>query len=127
MQVELSGRVVMNTFSNDRIVNNVDDPQFVRRDTSSLVPLKGLGMAVRQSMFGLRATVPDVAGGTFQGVVTVDFYGGQQPSSGGRTFPLLRLRTAHGTIRWAHAELMAGQETPLFSPVNPVSPAATGT
>lgn len=127
IQLELSGRVVMNAFSNERIVNNVDDPQFVRRDTAAAVPLKGFGMGVRQTMFGVRAGVSDVLGGTFRGVMDVDFYGGQLPSSGGRTFPLLRIRTAHGTLAWSHAELLAGQEIPLFSPLNPISPAAMGT
>jgi hypothetical protein len=125
--VELTGRVVMNAFTNERIVNNVDDPQFVRPDSSSLVPLGGFGMAIRQTMLGLRTNVSDVLGGSFHGVIDVDFYGGQQPSSGGRTFPLLRLRTAHGTLRWAHGELLAGQEIPLFSPLNPITPAAMGT
>ena len=108
-------------------VNNVDDPQFVRRDTASLLPPHGFGMAVRQTLLGLRTNVSDVAGGTFRGVVDIDFYGGQQPSSGGRTFPLLRIRTAHGTLHWTHGEIMAGQEIPLFSPQNPISPAAFGT
>jgi hypothetical protein len=84
-------------------------------------------MAVRQTMLGFRTNVSDVAAGTFRGVMDVDFYGGQQPSSGGRTFPLLRVRTAHRTLRWQHAAVMAGQEIPLFSPLNPVSPAAMGT
>ena len=127
IQVELSGRVAMNAFSNERIVNNVDDPQFVRRDTAAAVPLKGFGMGIRQTMLGLRATVSDVLGGSFHGVMDVDFYGGQQPSTGGRTFPLLRIRTANGTLTWSHAELLAGQDVPLFSPLNPVSPAAVGT
>src|ERR1051325_5976325 len=64
IQVELSGRVVMNAFSNERPVNNVDDPQFVRRDSGSIQPAKGFGMAVRQTMLGLRANASDVAGGT---------------------------------------------------------------
>ena len=127
IQTEITGRVVMNAFSNERRVNNVDDPQFVLRDVPLQVPAHGLGMAVRQTMVGLRTTASDVAGGTFRGVVDLDFYGGQQPSSGGRTFPLLRLRTAHATLKWTHAELLAGQEIPLFSPLNPVSPAAFGT
>jgi len=125
--MELTGRVVINAFSNERRVNNVDDPQFVRRDTSGGVQQGGFGMAVRQTMLGMRTTVPDVAGGTLRGVVDLDFFGGQQPSTGGRTFPLLRLRTAHATLHWTHAEIMAGQEIPLFSPQNPVSPAAFGT
>src|SRR5207248_586194 len=36
IQMDLTGRVVMNAFSNERGVNNVDDPQFVRRDSASL-------------------------------------------------------------------------------------------
>jgi hypothetical protein len=127
IQVEFSGRVVMNAFSNERIVNNVDDPQFVRRDTAARVPLKGFGMAVRQTMFGIRANVPDILGGSLHGAMDVDFYGGQQASTGGRTFPLLRIRTAFSTLSWSHAEILAGQEIPLFSPVNPISPAAVGT
>jgi hypothetical protein len=127
MSLEVTGRVMMNAFSNERRVNNVDDPQFVRRDTASSVPLSGFGMAVRQSMLGLRASVSDVAGGTLRGTVDADFFGGQQPSTGGRTFPLFRIRTAFGTLHWDHAEILAGQEIPLFSPQNPISPAAAGT
>jgi hypothetical protein len=127
MQLELTGRVVMNAFSNERTVNDVDDPQFVRRDTSAAVPLHGFGMAVRQTMLGVRTSVSDVAGGTFHGAMDVDFYGGQQPSTGGRTFPLLRIRTANAALQWSHGELLAGQEIPLFSPQNPISPAAVGT
>jgi len=127
IQLELTGRVVVNAFSNERRVNNVDDPQFVRRDTFSLLPLNGLGMSVRQTMLGMRANVSDVLGGSFHGAMDVDFFGGQQPSSGGRTFPLVRVRTAHGTLQWTHGELLAGQEIPLFSPLNPISPAAVGT
>jgi hypothetical protein len=127
IQLELTGRVVINAFSNERRVNNVDDPQFVLRDSAILIPSNGFGMAVRQTILGFRTQVSEVAGGTFRGVMDVDFYGGQLPSSGGRTFPLLRLRTAHGTIHWPHGEIMAGQEIPLVSPQNPISPAAVGT
>src|SRR5476651_1037186 len=38
MHLELSGRVLMNVFSNSARVNNVDDPQFVRPDTASPLP-----------------------------------------------------------------------------------------
>jgi hypothetical protein len=127
MQSEITGRIVINAFSNERGVNNVDNPQFVRRDAPPAVPLQGFGMAARQTMLGLRTTMSDVAGATLRGVMDVDFYGGQQPSAGGRTFPLLRLRTAHAALKWPHVELLAGQEIPLFSPVNPISPAAFGT
>lgn len=127
MQLELTGRVVVNTFRNERRVNNADDPQFVRPDTTSVVPIGSLGMAIRQTSLGAVLNARDVLGGRFVGDVDVDFFGGQQPSSGGRTFPLVRLRTARGAVRWTHGEFMVGQESPLIAGVNPVSPAAMGT
>lgn len=128
-RIEFSGRVMVKAFGNSRRVNNVDNPQFVVPDpaTGSGVPTRGLGMAVRESRFGVRVDVPEALGGTFTGDVDVDFYGGQVPSSGGRTFPLARLRTARGIVRWNNAELMIGQESPLVSGLNPVSVAAVGT
>jgi hypothetical protein len=83
-------------------------------------------MAIRQTTLGISVTAPDVLGGTFFGALETDFFGGQQPSSGGRTFPLVRLRVARGVIRWKNAELLMGQEGPLMSPLNPVSLAAIG-
>jgi hypothetical protein len=126
VRLELSGRVLMNAFGNTRRVNNVDNPQFIP-DPAAGVQARGGGIAIRQTRLALALTAPDVLGGAFTGDVDVDFYGGQQPSSGGRTFPLLRLRTARGTVRWSSAHLMIGQESPLISGVNPVTLAAIGT
>ena len=125
--MELHGRVMLNGFGNSRRVNNVDNPQFVRPDTASGVPARGVGMAIRQTRLGLAVTAADILGADFVGDVDVDFAGGQQPSSGGRTFPLLRLRTARAILRWSRAEIMLGQESPLISDVDPVTPAAIGT
>jgi hypothetical protein len=127
MKAEISGRVLVNGFYNSRRVNNVDNPQFARPDTSPEVPVRGLGMSPRQSVLRLAVAMPDVAGGEFSGDLDVDFYGGQQPSSGGRTFPLVRLRTVNARIRWSRGELAVGQDVPLISPVNPVSVASIGT
>jgi hypothetical protein len=127
IRMELTGRVVMQAFGNTRRVNNVDDPQFVRPDTSTGVPVRGGGMSMRQSLIAFRVTSPDVAGSQFSGDVQTDFFGGQQPSSGGRTFPLIRLRIARATMRWSRSELMIGQDVPLIAQLNPVSIAASGT
>ena len=127
MQLELTGRVLVHAFRNDRRVNNVDDPQFVRPDSAATLPADALGLAIRQTTLGLVVTSRDVLGGRFTGDLDVDFYGGQQPSSGGRTFPLLRVRTARGAVKWTNGELMVGQESPLIAGLNPVSPAAIGT
>ena len=127
MKLEFNGRVLVTGFSNSRRVNNVDNPQFVRPDTASGLPQGGAGMAIRQTTLGLAVSAPEVFGGSFHGDIDVDFYGGQQPSTGGRTFPLLRLRTARAMVKWTHGELLIGQESPLIAAVNPVSLAAVGT
>ena len=127
VSLEFSGRVLVTGFSNSRRVNNVDVPLFVRPDTNSGLPQGGAGMAIRQTSLGFAVNVAELFGGAFRGDLDVDFFGGQQPSSGGRTFPLLRLRTARMAIQWKHGELLVGQESPLISGVNPVSLASLGT
>ena len=128
-RLEFSGRVMVKAFGNSRRVNNVDNPQFVLvdPDPAGTVPRRGVGMAIRESRLGLRVDVADVLGGAFTGDVDADFYGGQLPSSGGRTFPLARLRTARGIVRWSGAELLVGQESPLVSGLNPATLSAVGT
>jgi hypothetical protein len=128
-RLEFTGRVMVKAFGNNRRVNNVDNPQFVLvdPDPASGVPSRGIGMAIRESRLGLRVDVSEVLGGAFTGDVDADFYGGQVPSSGGRTFPLARLRTARGIIRWTNAELLIGQESPLVSGLNPQTLSAVGT
>ena len=127
MSVELHGRVLVNTFSNSRRVNNQDVPQVVRPDTQSGTANDVLGMAIRQTTLGAVVEAPNVLGGSFTGDLDIDFFGGQMASTGGRTFPLLRLRTARGIVAWSHAELLLGQESPLVAGVNPVSLASIGT
>ncbi len=127
MSLEFNGRVLVTGFSNSRRVNNVDVPLFVRPDTANGLPQGGSGMAIRQTAIGLAVSAPDVLGGAFRGDLDVDFFGGQQPSSGGRTFPLLRLRTARAAVQWTHGELLIGQEAPLVAGVNPLSLASIGT
>lgn len=126
MRLELTGQILMNAFGNSRRVNNVDNPQFVLADPAAGTPMRGAGIAIRQSRLGLVLTGARALGGDFTGDVDVDFYGGQVPSGGGRTFPLLRLRTARGIVRWPRAQLMVGQESPLISDVDPVTVGAIG-
>lgn len=125
VSLEFTGRALMHVVQNDRRTNNVDVPLFVRPD-SGTGPQGGLAMTIRQTTLGLAFTVSEVLGGTFRGDIDADFYGGQQPTSGGRTFPLVRLRTARGQVDWANGFVMAGQEQPLIAGVDPVSLASVG-
>src|SRR2546422_994259 len=121
--VELTGLVLVNGFFTNARVNNSDVPQFA----DSLPSASAIGGTIRQTRLGLLVTDPDVLRGSFSGEVDVDFYGGQQPSSGGRTFPLLRLRRAVGIVSWPHAQLLFGQESPLVAERSPRSLASVGT
>jgi hypothetical protein len=120
--VELTGFVLVNGFFTNARVNNSDVPQFV----DSLTPASAAGGTIRQTRLGVIVTDPDVLRGTFTGELDVDFFGGQQPSTGGRTFPLLRLRRAVGTVAWPHAQLVFGQESPLVAERSPRSLASVG-
>ena len=81
---------------------------------------------VRQSRVTVFALVPDFAGGAVTGELDVDFFGGQQPSSGGRTFPLLRVRRAVAELTWKRVALLVGQESPPIAAVSPSSIASIG-
>ena len=121
--VEFSGLVLVNGFFNSAPVNNSDVPYFVLPDTA---PAAAGGATIRQTRLGVFVTDPDVFRGNFTGELDVDFFGGQEPSSGGRTFPLLRLRRAVGTIAWSRAQVLFGQEVPLVAERNPRSLASVG-
>ncbi|HEY2806111.1 MAG TPA: hypothetical protein VGI92_09660 [Gemmatimonadales bacterium] len=126
--VEISGLILFNGWYNDARVNNTSNPQFVAtpQDSSGL-PNANLAAAVRQSRLGFSISGMRAAGANLSGDIQLDFAGGQQPSSGGRTFPLPRIRTAVVRLDWRHLGLLVGQDVQLISPLNPVSFAAVST
>lgn len=121
--VEFTGTVLMNGFYNSARTNNSDAPTFADSDA---VGVKGSSATLRQTRLGATVTDPDVLGGSFNGEIDLDFFGGQQPAAGNRTFPLVRLRRAIATVQWTHLQLMFGQEAPLAAERNPRSLASVG-
>jgi hypothetical protein len=123
----LTGFVLVNGFYNSARVNNSDVPQFAENDPAGI---GAIGAAIRQTRLGVSITDSDVLGGDFSGEVDVDFFGGQQASSGGRTFPVLRLRRAFATVSWQNVrptvQLLFGQESPLVAERSPRSLASVG-
>jgi hypothetical protein len=125
LDASVHGLILMNAFHTTEDVNNSDVPQFVlppgtagSRSTSSAT--------VRQSRLTATALAPDFAGGQLTGELDVDFFGGQQPSTGGRTFPLLRIRRAFAELTWSRYALLVGQESPPIAEVSPSSIASIG-
>jgi hypothetical protein len=126
-RVELSGTLLLNGFFSDARVNNSDNPTFVvtPQDTSGLP--NGYGAAsVRQTTLGLNVSGAQALGANLTGDLQIDFYGGQQPSAGGRTFPVPRIRTMSARLDWRHVGLIVGQESQIISPWNPGSLAMVG-
>jgi hypothetical protein len=121
--IEFSGLVLVNGFYNSARLNNSDVPQFAENDP---VGAGGAGGTVRQTRFGVTLSEPGVLGADFAGEIDVDFFGGQVASTGGRTFPLLRLRRATGTLSWNSVQLLIGQESPLVAERSPRSLASVG-
>src|SRR6185503_6898494 len=92
LEASVHGLILMNGFYTSDDMNNSDVPQFAlptgepARTTTSAT--------VRQSRVTVTGVAQDFADGTLTGELDVDFFGGQQPSTGGRTFALLGLRRA---------------------------------
>jgi len=127
LELQISGMILLNGFYNSDAVNNSDVPLYASRpDTTSTLPVSGFGGTARQSRLTLVVTSPDVLGASMSGELDVDFFGGQEPSTGGRFFPLLRIRRTRLDLWWTHVNVMIGQEVPLIAELNPRSLASIG-
>jgi hypothetical protein len=127
IEAAVHGLVLMNAFHTSDKTNNSDVPQFaVPADPADNPASSASGGTVRQSRVTVLALVPDFARGALRGELDVDFYGGQQPSTGGRTFPLLRIRRAFAELSWSRFTVLLGQESPPVAMVSPSSLAAIG-
>ena len=127
IEASLHGLVLLNAFHTTEKVNNSDVPQFVVPAATGDNPAaEASSAAIRQSRLTLVGLVPEFAKGALRGELDVDFFGGQQPSTGGRTFPLLRIRRAFAELSSSRYALLVGQESPPIAMVSPSSLASIG-
>jgi hypothetical protein len=126
IEAGVHGLVLMNAFHTTDNVNNSDVPQFAVPATPTTPEASTSSATVRQSRVTVFALVPEFAGGAIKGELDVDFFGGQQPSTGGRTFSLLRVRRAVAELTWNQVALLVGQESPPIAAVSPSSLASIG-
>jgi hypothetical protein len=126
IEASVHGLVLMNAFHTTDNVNNSDVPQFAVPASPTTPAASTSSATVRQSRVTVFALVPEFGGGALEGELDVDFFGGQQPSSGGRTFPLLRIRRAVAELTWNRVALLVGQESPPIAAVSPSSLASIG-
>jgi len=125
-RVRLSGILLLNLFSNQGNVDNIDFPSL------ALEPPPGFsggsfGGTLRQSQLGLEVFGPHLAGARTSGELQFDFAGGFPNSLNGVDTGLVRLRTGTLRLDWAKTSVIAGQDGLFFSPLSPTSFASLAT
>jgi hypothetical protein len=121
-QVKISGLVLLNGFVNTSQVDNAVAPAMA-------VPGPGsTGASLRQTVLGIDARGPRLAGATSHADLRVDFFGSAAATASGTSQTsyaelggLLRLRTAHATLDWAHTQAFVELDRPIISPNIPTS------
>ncbi|MGO8985087.1 MAG: hypothetical protein ACLQFM_09895 [Terriglobales bacterium] len=119
-RVRLSGIVLMNLFSNQGVVDNIDLPTlaFARPPGDSG---GSFGATLRQSEIGFEAFGPTVAGAKTKADLQLDLGGGFASVPNGVNSGLVRLRTATMRMDWANTSVVVGQDPIFFSPNSPTS------
>jgi hypothetical protein len=118
--VRLTGLVLFNAFSNRGAVDNFDQPALAV-PLSPDTPSRAFGASLRQTIIGLQANGPHIAGANSYAEVNVDFYGGIQYNNYGSTGGLVRMRTAAARLLWTKDLAEVGLVEPLISPLSPTS------
>lgn len=119
-RLKLSGIALFNAFGETGHVDNLDVPS-VAVPPSPGAPSSSLGASLRQSIVGLAGVGPDIYGARTSGDVQMDFFGGLPSGYGAATSGVMRLRVARIRFDWENTSVVAGLDTPFFSPNTPTS------
>jgi regulator of replication initiation timing len=119
-RMRISGIVLMNLFSNQGVVDNIDVPElaYFRPPGNSG---GSFGATLRQSQIGFEVFGPHVAGARTRADIQVDLAGGFPVEPNGSTSGLMRLRTATMRMDWENTSVVAGQDGLFMSPNSPTS------
>jgi len=118
--VQLTGLILFNSFINRGSVDNFDLPSIAVPQTAG-TNNGGGGAGMRQTILGIEAFGPKVAGAKTSANVNLDFYGGIPYSNFGTSSGIVRMRTASINLDWDHTLLQVGFAAPLISPLSPTS------
>ena len=118
-RVRFSGLVMLNLFANRGVPDSIDSPATV--NSTGFYGNGSFAGTLRQSQLGVEVFGPEWAGAKTTGDLRFDFAGGFPNTEDGVTFGLMRLRTGNIRLNWSQTTLIAGQDTPMFSPLSPTS------
>jgi len=118
--LRVSGIVLMNLFSNQGVVDNIDLPMlaYARPPGDSG---GSFGATLRQSEIGFETFGPTFAGAKTRADLQLDLAGGFPSVPNGINSGLMRLRTATMRMDWTNTSIVAGQDEVFFSPNSPTS------
>jgi hypothetical protein len=114
------GLALFNAFDVNGRVDDLDVPTMALVGTPGSAP-GSLAASVRQSIFGITGTGPDLLGARTSADLQMDFFGGLPRDYGGASSGIVRLRLARLRLDWEHTSVIAGLDTPFFSPEVPTS------
>jgi hypothetical protein len=120
--VRLSGAVIFNAVNNVGAVDSLDFPELATTSLGYGTSAGGsFGMNLSQSLIGLEVFGPTLGGARVSGNLQFDFAGGYADTPNGAVLGLPRLRTGVIRIAGTNTDVVAGQDTPFFSPLSPTS------
>jgi hypothetical protein len=117
--VKITGLILLNGFVNTSQVDNASAP------TIAIAGSGSTGASMRQTVLGIDARGPTLAGATSRADVRVDFFANSLQSDY-EAGDVLRLRTAHATLNWKDTEAFVELDRPIISPNQPASLTAIG-
>jgi hypothetical protein len=122
LPIKFYGNIILGVNYLDRGSNNNEQPLFA---VKNLPPLdqnhQNFNMSLRQTRFGLRYDGKIFNDANLSGVLEIDFFNGKPAVPNGVAAEIVRLRLAYGRIDWTKDSLEVGQDTTVFSPLNPTT------
>jgi len=120
--LRVTGLALFNAFSNAGVVDN-DELPALALPRSPGASHGSLGATLRQTVLGVAATGPMIAGAHSSALVNVDFFGGASTNSLGYTSlaGYVRMRDTQLGLDWDKSTLQVGYTGPLISPLSPTS------
>ena len=118
--LRLTGLILFNSFINRGSVDNFDLPSIAVPHTAGLSN-GGAGASMRQTILGVEAFGPRIAGARTSAHVSLDFFGGLPLSNYGTSSGIVRMRTASVNFDWDRNLVQVGVVAPLISPLSPTS------
>ena len=118
--VHLTGLILFNAFANRGNVDNIDLPAIAVGQPDG-VSSGSAGAGLRQTILGVEASGPRIAGARTSANVNMDFFAGLAYANFGTSAGIVRMRTASINLDWPKDSVQAGLVGPLISPLSPTS------